>query len=82
MLYNDAGRGDEKDTPERYDGGHPQVGYYVSDIPNNQDIVVGVNLYFDDDLWNGNKVKEAVHTIRNPAPVTLVPVDSGLVAAD
>lgn len=82
MQYNDAERGDEEDTPERYEGGHPQVGYYVSDIPNDQDIVVGVNIYFDDDLWNGNKVKKAVDEIRNPAPVTLFPVNSEFVVSD
>ena len=82
MLYNDAGREGENDTPERYDGGHPQVGYYVSDIPNDQDIVVGVNLFFGANLWNGNKVTDAVDEIRNPASVMLVPVATKAIAAD
>ena len=82
FQYNDAGRGGKEDTPERYDGGHPQVGYFVSDIPNDQDIVVGVKLYFDDKLWHGDSVEGAISEIKNPAVITLSPVVAAVVAAD
>ena len=82
FQYEDAGRGAEEDTPERYEGGHPQVGYYVSDIPNGQDIVVGINLYFDDYLWKGDSIEEAISEIKKPATITLKPVVAPVIAAD
>ncbi len=51
ILYYDAARGDDAVGPERYKGSHPEVGYRVSDIPKGQDITIGVNLFFSDDLW-------------------------------
>lgn len=83
LQYEDAVRGENKiDTPERYQGGHPQVGYYVSNIPTGQDIVVGVNLYFDDGLWKGNNIEDAIAEIKKPAAITLTPVDAPAVAAN
>lgn len=82
LQYEDAVRGENKnDTPERYQGGHPQVGYYVSNIPTGQDIVVGVNLYFDDALWKGNNVEDTIAQIKKPAAITLIPLDAPAVAA-
>ena len=82
FQYEDAGRGGAEDAPERYKGGHPQVGYYVSDIPTGQDIVVGVNLFFDDVLWEGDSVEDAIAEIKNPATITLTPVIPAVLAAD
>ncbi|MBL4608010.1 MAG: hypothetical protein JKY01_09315 [Pseudomonadales bacterium] len=82
FQYEDAGRGADEDAPERYEGGHPQVGYYVSDIPNGQDIVVGVNLFFDDHLWKGNNAEDAIWEIKNPATITLSPMSLPVIAAD
>jgi hypothetical protein len=81
FQYEDAGRGATEDTPERYEGGHPQVGYYVSDIPSGRDIVVGVNLFFDDSLWKGDSVEDAISEIKNPAVITLTPLALAVPAA-
>lgn len=83
LQYEDSVRGENKiDKPERYEGGHPQVGYYVSKIPSGQDIVVGVNLYFDDQMWKGNNIEDAIAEIKNPASITLTPLNLPAVAAE
>lgn len=83
LQYEDSVRGENKiDKPERYEGGHPQVGYFVSNIPTGQDIVVGINLYFDKALWKGNNIEDAIAEVKKPAAITLTPVDSATVAAN
>ncbi|HBC57436.1 MAG TPA: hypothetical protein DCZ03_09760 [Gammaproteobacteria bacterium] len=68
LLYKDKGKGDKKDKPERVKGSDPQVGYIAKDIPVGIDSYLAINLYFGEDLWNGNQVENAVKQITNPVP--------------
>ena len=62
---------DDIDEPERYPGGHPQVGYLIGKIPTSDDIVVGIDLFFSDRFWQGNDPSAAIKKLRNPVPVTV-----------
>lgn len=74
VLYKDTSIGDKPDKPERFKGSYSQMGYTVADIPTNIASTIGINLYYGNDLWQGNNVEKAVHEIRNPAPITINPI--------
>lgn len=69
FLYKDAARDDEADTPERFEGSHPQVGYILSNIPTGTDITLGVNLYFTDNMFEGGYPGSVMEEVVNPMPV-------------
>ena len=69
VLYKDESIGSKPDKPERFKGSHPQVGYALSDIPSGISTMIGINLYYSDDLWQGNNPEKAIDEISNPAPV-------------
>ena len=69
VLYKDESIGSKPDKPERFKGSHPQVGYTLGDIPTGISTMIGINLYYSDDLWQGNNPEKAVDEISNPAPV-------------
>ena len=76
-LYIDAGRKGQNDKPERYKGGHPQVGYILGNIPTGADAVLGVDLFYSDRFWADGGVEKAAEELANPVPVqasALVPV--------
>lgn len=69
FLYRD--KDDKRDKPERVKGSDPQVGYIAKDIPVGIDSYLAINLYFGQDLWNGNQVEKSVEQITNPVPVKI-----------
>jgi len=62
-LFTDAAAGADIDTPERYEGHHPQAGYVLSEIPTGVDVGLGVNLYFIKGIWQGDDTSLAVKQI-------------------
>ena len=71
VLYLDEGRGDDSDGPERFKGSHPQVGYIVNDLPVGQEIVVGIDLFFDDQFWADGNLERSVEELKKPIPVNI-----------
>ncbi len=71
-LYKDQALGDKPDKPERINNSHPQVGYIVSDIPTGASAMIGINLYYSDNFWQGNKPEKAAAEISHPAPVSVL----------
>ncbi len=71
-IYKDSRFDSKADTPERFPGSHPHVGYKVTDIVYGQEIVIGIDLYFDDAFWSKDGLENAVESIRNPMPVTVI----------
>jgi hypothetical protein len=74
VLYKDAGIGDKPDKPERFEGSYSQMGYTVAEIPTNIASTIGISLYYNNDLWQGNNVEQAAYEIQHPAPVTILPM--------
>ena len=72
VIYKDSRFDSKADTPERFPGSHPHVGYKVTDIVYGQEIVIGIDLYFDDAFWSKDGLENAVESIRNPMPVTVI----------
>jgi hypothetical protein len=72
VIYKDSRFDSKADTPERFSGSHPHVGYKVTDIVYGQEIVIGIDLYFDDAFWSKDGLENAVESIRNPMPVTVI----------
>lgn len=72
VIYKDSRFDSKADTPERFPGSHPHVGYKVTDIVYGQEIVIGIDLYFDDAFWSKDGLDNAVESIRNPMPVTVI----------
>lgn len=70
-LYKDSRFDKKEDKPERFEGSHPHVGYKVNDIVFGQEIVIGIDLYFDDAYWAKDGLENAVHQLRNPMPMTV-----------
>ncbi|PCI50957.1 MAG: hypothetical protein COB51_02815 [Moraxellaceae bacterium] len=69
VLYFDHGRDSEEDSPERYDGSYPQVGYIVNELPVGEAIVIGIDLYFDDGFWADGNLETSVKELQNPIAV-------------
>ena len=69
FLYKDAARDNEADTPERYEGSHPQVGYILSNIPTGTDITLGVNLYFTENMFQDEYPGDVMDEVVAPIPV-------------
>lgn len=72
VIYKDSRFESNADTPERFPGSHPHVGYKVTDIVYGQEIVIGIDLYFDEAFWSKDGLDNAVESIRNPMPITVV----------
>ena len=70
-LYKDSRFDKKADKPERFEGSHPHVGYKVNDIVFGQEIVIGIDLFFDDAFWSKDGLENAVHQLRNPMPMTV-----------
>jgi len=70
-LYKDSRFNEDEDTPERFDGSHPHVGYLVDDVVYGESIVIGIDLYFDNAFWAKDGVESAVEMLRNPMPFTV-----------
>ena len=71
VLYKDSRYNKKSDTPERFEGSHPHVGYNVSDIVFGQEIVIGIDLFFDDAFWSKDGLENAIYMLRNPMPLTV-----------
>ena len=71
-LYKDQAIGNKPDKPERFKGSHPQMGYVLSDIPTGVSAMIGINLYYSDNFWQGNNPEIATNEISNPAPVNAI----------
>ncbi len=72
VIYKDTRFDSEADTPERFPGSHPHVGYRVTDIVYGQEIVIGIDLFFDDAFWSKDGLEKSVNALRNPMPLTIV----------
>lgn len=70
VLYTDGSRGDEADSPERYEGSFPQVGYIVNELPVGKAIVIGIDLFFDDGFWENGNLERSVEELKHPVGVT------------
>ena len=68
-LYKDSSIGDDADKPERTKGSHPQAGYIIKDIPTGVSSVIGIDLYYNADFWQGNNVEVVAKEIKNPASI-------------
>ena len=71
ILYKDSRFKSDIDTPERFKGSHPHVGYNVKDVVYGQEIVIGIDLFFDDAFWSKDGLEGAIHMLRNPMPLTV-----------
>lgn len=71
VIYKDTRFDSEADTPERFPGSHPHVGYKVTDIVYGQEIVIGIDLFFDDAFWSKDGLENSVKALRNPMPLTV-----------
>ena len=69
VIYKDTRFDADEDTPERFDGSHPHVGYDVTDIEYGKEIVIGIDLFFDDYFWEKDGLENAVEMIREPMPL-------------
>jgi hypothetical protein len=72
VIYKDSLFDEKADTPERFEGSHPHVGYKVNDIVYGQEIVIGIDLYFDDAFWAKDGLENSIQQIREPMPMTVV----------
>ncbi|MBV1872331.1 MAG: hypothetical protein KUG83_07260 [Gammaproteobacteria bacterium] len=68
-VYFDEKAGDKANKPERYKGSHSEFGPSLSDLPFGSEGILGFNLYFGPDLWQGNNPEKAADQITNPAIV-------------
>lgn len=71
-FFRDQSRGDKADKPERVPGSYPQVGYTVKDVPAGVEAIIGIDLFYSPDFWQGNQVEFAIHEIKHPVPVFIV----------
>ncbi len=70
-IYKDSRFDEKADTPERFEGSHPHLGYKINDIVYGQEIVIGIDLYYDDAFWEKDGLESAVEQLRNPMPMTV-----------
>lgn len=73
-LYKDATQGDEEDTPERFPGSHPQVGYVLTDIPTGIEVALGIQLFFGNGLLSGGHPGEVVDSLYQPVGIQVQPL--------
>ena len=71
-IYKDTRYDSDLDKPERFKGSHPHVGYDVSDIAFGDEIVIGIDLYFDKHFWEKDGLENAIEMIRNPMPLEVI----------
>ncbi len=71
-LYKDHALGAKPDKPERVKNSHPQVGYIVTDLPIGGSAMIGINLYYSSNFWQGNNPEKAADEINNPAVVSVL----------
>ncbi|PCI50474.1 MAG: hypothetical protein COB51_03295 [Moraxellaceae bacterium] len=70
-LYKDSRYNEKADSPERFEGSAPHVGYLVEDIVYGESIVIGIDLFFDDAFWSKDGLENSVHMLRNPMPLSV-----------
>lgn len=69
VIYKDTRFDEDEDTPERFKGSHPHVGYNVTDIEYGKEIVIGIDLFFDDYFWEKDGLENSINMLRNPMPL-------------
>ena len=69
LLYKDKAFGDEFDTPERFPGSSPQIGYYIKNVPAGAKFRFGIDFYYSNKFWQNDNVSPTIEELRNPAPL-------------